>query len=355
MHYAPSPSRYETMPYRRCIGGVRGLPLPAISLGLWQNFGDINPLSTQAAMLRYAFDHGITHFDLANNYGPPFGAAERNFGRIFADNFKAYRDEILISSKAGWDMWPGPYGGMTGSKKHLVASLDQSLQRMGLDYVDIFYSHRPDPYIPLEETMSTLAQLVRQGKALYVGISNYGAELTTRAVELLKNEGLSLTISQPNYSLLDRWIEPQLLAVNQASGLGTIVFSPLQQGFLTDKYLNKIPTDSRAARLDWVRAGLDTQTLERIKALNLIAQERGQSLAQMALSWTLRDPRVTSTLIGARTVEQLQDSLGALQNLSFSDDQLQAIDQITFSDPTIFTAPDKASGQDLLDHPNFRA
>ncbi|HVZ29660.1 MAG TPA: L-glyceraldehyde 3-phosphate reductase [Asticcacaulis sp.] len=351
--YLADDMRYDSMPYRRC--GRSGVRLPAISLGLWQNFGDINALETQRAMLRRAFDCGVSHFDLANNYGPPFGAAEINFGRLFAEDFKPYRDELLISSKAGWDMWPGPYGGMNGSKKYLIASCDQSLKRMGLDYVDIFYSHRVDPFTPLEETMGALAQLVRQGKALYVGISNYNSELTKQCVAILKSEGVPLTISQPNYSLLDRWIEPDLLKTNADNGIGTIVFSPLQQGFLSDKYLKAIPDDSRAARLDWVRNGLTPETLGRIEALNEVAKTRGQSLAQMALSWTLRDERVTSTLIGARTVEQLDDSLGALLNLDFTAAELETIDRITRGDPEVFTAPAKANGDDLRQNPGFRA
>ncbi|MET3118579.1 L-glyceraldehyde 3-phosphate reductase [Undibacterium sp. GrIS 1.8] len=353
MIYQAHDSRYGTMAYRR--SGRSGLKLPSVSLGLWQNFGDINPIETQRAMLRRAFDRGVTHFDLANNYGPPFGAAERNFGRLFAEDFKSHRDELVISTKAGWDMWPGPYGGMNGSKKHLVASLDQSLQRMGLDYVDIFYSHRPDPHTPIEETMGALAQLVRQGKALYIGISNYGPALTQTAADCLRAEGMPLTISQPNYSLLDRWIEPELLAKNTENGVGTIVFSPLQQGFLTDRYLKEIPADSRASRLDWVRNGLNSEVLVRIKALNQIALERGQSLAQMALAWTLRDDRITSTLIGARTVAQLDDSLDTLNHLHFTTEEIQHIDVISQSDPDVFSMPAKATGQDLVDNPDFRA
>ena len=356
MPYQALDTRYASMPYRRC--GRSGLKLPAISLGLWQNFGDINALDTQRAMLRRAFDSGVTHFDLANNYGPPYGSAELNFGRLLAEDFKPYRDELIVSTKAGWDMWAGPYGGMNGSRKHLIASFDQSLQRTGLDYVDIFYSHRLDPFTPLEETMAALALLWRQGKALYVGISNYNAELTKQCVAILKSEGVPLTISQPNYSLLDRWIEPDLLATNAEAGVGTIVFSPLSQGFLTGKYLTKdgaLPEHSRAARLQWVRDGLTPETLGRIEALNEVARTRGQSLAQMALAWTLRDDRVTSTLIGARTVEQLDDSLGALLNLSFSQGELDTLDQITRADPEIFTAPAKASGDDLKADPDYRA
>lgn len=352
MTYTPDTARYTNMPYRRC--GRSGLKLPAISLGLWHNFGDIDPLDNQRALLRRAFDRGITHFDLANNYGPPAGSAETNFGRILREDLRAYRDELIISSKAGWQMWDGPYGGFTGSRKHLIASCDQSLKRMGLDYVDIFYSHRPDPYTPLEETMGALVQLYRQGKALYIGISSYGPELTRAAAEILKAEGVPLTINQPNYSLLDRWIEPELLAVNDKYGAGAIVFSPLSQGFLSDKYLRDIPEDSRAARLDWVRAGLSREKLKLIRQLNDMAVGRGQSLAQMALSWTLRDPRITSTLIGARTVEQLDDSLGALKNLSFTADELALLDRLTRSAlPDIFNEPPKATGQDLIENPVF--
>ena len=351
--YLADPARYDAMPYRRC--GWSGLRLPAISLGLWQNFGDINALETQREILRTAFDRGVCHFDLANNYGPPYGSAEINFGRMLHEDFKAYRDELIISSKAGWDMWPGPYGGMNGSKKHLIASCEQSLKRMGLDYVDIFYSHRFDPFTPLEETMGALVQLYRQGKALYVGISNYSAELTRQAAAILKSEGVPLTINQPNYSLLDRWIEPELIAANAESGAGMIVFSPLAQGFLSDKYLKAVPADSRAARLDWVRNQLTPDKLERIKALNELAKKRGQSLAQMALAWTLRDERVTSTLIGARTVEQLEDSLGALARLDFSARELETLDQITRGDKNIFALPPKANGDDLRANPNYRA
>lgn len=353
MTYAAEPDRYNHMPYAR--SGNSGLRLPRISLGLWQNFGEINALSEQRAILRTAFDHGINHFDLANNYGPPFGSAESNFGTLLASDFKAYRDELIISTKAGWDMWAGPHGGMTGSKKHLVASLDQSLQRMGLEYVDIFYSHRPDPFTPLEETMDALAHCVRQGKALYVGISNYGPELTKAAAAILKAQGVPLTISQPNYSLLDRWIEPELLGVNSDSGIGTITFSPLQQGFLTEKYLSNIPEDSRAARLDWVRAGMNDTVRETLHKLNAFAKQRGQSLAQMALAWTLADPRVTSTLVGARTVQQLEDSLRCLQKLDFSSAEICQLDQITRSNPGVFTAPDKSTGKDLQDHPTLSA
>jgi len=351
MTYTAHPDRYNRMSYPR--SGNSGLRLPRIALGLWQNFGDINALGEQRAILRYAFDHGINHFDLANNYGPPFGEAERNFGTLLKSDFKSCRDELIISTKAGWDMWPGPHGGMTGSKKHLIASLDQSLQRMALDYVDIFYSHRPDPHTPLEETMGALAQCVRQGKALYVGISNYGPELTRQAQAILKEHGIPLTISQPNYSLLDRWIEPELLALNAAGGIGTITFSPLQQGFLTDRYLSSIPVDSRAARLDWVGAAMNDTVRHTLHQLNAVAKDRGQSLAQMALAWTLADRRVTSTLVGARTVAQLADSLACLQRPDFTVDELSRLDSITRSIAGIFTAPDKSTGKDLTDHPIF--
>lgn len=349
--YIPATDRYAAMPFRRC--GASGLKLPAISLGLWQNFGGIDAYETQRAILRRAFDCGVTHFDLANNYGPPPGSSEENFGRMMASDFSGLRDELIISSKAGWDMWPGPYGGLNGSKKYLIASCDQSLKRIGLDYVDIFYSHRVDPFTPLEETMGALAQLVRQGKALYVGISNHNAELTRQCAAILASEGVPLTINQPNYSLLDRWIEPDLIPVNTAAGAGMIVFSPLQQGFLSDKYLGGVPGDSRAGRLDWVRSRLTPEVLGRIEALNVVAQGRGQSLAQMALAWTSRDPAVTSTLIGARTVAQLDDSLGALTHLSFTADELAELDRITRGDPEIFTAPPKANGDDLRANPYF--
>ncbi len=351
MPHSPAATRYDAMPYRRC--GRSGLKLPAISLGLWQNFGGVDALETQRALLRRAFDKGVTHFDLANNYGPPPGSAEANFGRLLSEDFAAHRDELVISSKAGWDMWPGPYGGLNGSKKYLIASCDQSLKRMGLDYVDIFYSHRVDPFTPLEETMGALAQLVRQGKALYVGISNHNAELTQQCAEILASEGVPLTINQPNYSLLDRWIEPGLLAANSDTGAGMIVFSPLAQGFLSDKYLNALPEDSRAARQDWIRARLTPETLDRIQALDAVARMRGQNLAQMAIAWTLRDARVTSALIGARTLEQLDNSLCALEQLSFRDDELAELDRITRTDPDIFAAPPKADGRDLRQNPHF--
>ena len=325
MAYAAAADRYDVMPYRRC--GRSGLMLPAISLGLWQNFGGDRPIETGRAILRRAFDHGITHFDLANNYGPPYGSAETNFGRIFADDFRPYRDELVISTKAGWDMWPGPYGDR-GSRKYLLASLDQSLQRMGLDYVDIFYSHRPDPDTPLEETLGALDTAVRQGKALYVGVSSYSARRTEEAVRILRELGTPLLIHQPSYSMLNRWIEGGLLDVLGREGIGGIVFSPLAQGMLTDRYLDGIPEDSRAARDDTFSPKLLTdENLERVRALNEIAARRGQSLAQLALAWTLRDERVTSTLIGASSVAQLEQNLAALQRLDFDTEELADIDR----------------------------
>jgi L-glyceraldehyde 3-phosphate reductase len=325
MTYVAAENRYDRMPYRRC--GRSGLKLPVVSLGLWHNFGGDRPLERQRAILRRAFDLGVTHFDLANNYGPPYGSAEENFGRIMASDLRPYRDELVISTKAGWDMWPGPYGEF-GSRKYLLASLDQSLQRMGLDYVDIFYSHRFDPDTPLEETMGALDSAVRAGKALYVGISSYSGERTAEAVRILRELGTPLLIHQPSYSMLNRWIEDDLLDVLEQHGVGSIVFSPLAQGMLTDRYLDGIPSDSRAARdaslsPDW----LTEENLAHIRALNEIAGRRGQTLAQMAIAWTLRDPRVTSALIGASSVEQLEDSLGAVAKLDFSDDELAEIDR----------------------------
>jgi L-glyceraldehyde 3-phosphate reductase len=302
------------------------LQLPAISLGLWQNFGDDRPIDTQRAIVRRAFDLGITHFDLANNYGPPYGSAEINFGRLLAEDLRPWRDELIISTKAGYDMWPGPYGEW-GSRKYVLASLDQSLKRMGLDYVDIFYSHRLDPDTPLEETLGALDTAVRQGKALYAGISSYSAQRTEEAVGILRDLGTPLLIHQPSYSLLNRWIEPDLLDVLGREGVGTIVFSPLGQGMLTDRYLDGIPEDSRAAREGSLsKSMLSDENLERIRALNEIAQRRGQTLAQLALAWTLRDPRVTSTLIGASSVAQLEDNVGALERLDFDDDALAEIE-----------------------------
>jgi L-glyceraldehyde 3-phosphate reductase len=323
--YSPAAERYETMTYRRC--GRSGLQLPAISLGLWQNFGDDRPLANSRAILRRAFDLGITHFDLANNYGPPYGSAELNFGRIFDEDLRPFRDELVISTKAGYDMWPGPYGEW-GSRKYLLASLRQSLRRMRLDHVDVFYSHRFDPDTPLQETMGALDSAVRSGLARYVGISSYGPERTREAVAILRELGTPLLIHQPSYSLLNRWIEDELLDVLEQEGVGAIVFSPLAQGLLTDRYLNGIPEDSR------VRAGnyfserlLSEENLARVRALNEIAAARGQSLAQMAIAWTLRDPRVTSALIGASSVAQLEQSLGALDRLDLSADELAEIDR----------------------------
>jgi L-glyceraldehyde 3-phosphate reductase len=326
MTYVPDDDRYDgRMPYRRC--GRSGLQLPAISLGLWQNFGGDHPIENSRAILRSAFDLGITHFDLANNYGPPYGSAEENFGRLMAQDFRPWRDELVISTKAGYDMWPGPYGEW-GSRKYLLASLDQSLKRMGLEYVDIFYSHRLDPDTPLEETLGALDTAVRQGKALYVGISSYSAQRSEEAVTILRDLGTPLLIHQPSYSLLNRWIEPDLLDVLGREGVGCIVFSPLAQGMLTGRYLNGIPEDSRAARNESLSQSMLTEeNLARISALNEIAERRGQSLAQLALAWTLRDPRVTSTLIGASSVAQLEDNVGALGRLDFDDDELAEIDR----------------------------
>src|ERR671923_728365 len=318
-------SRYDRMPYRRC--GRSGLQLPAISLGLWHNFGDEVPLDIQRAILRRAFDLGVTHFDLANNYGPPYGSAEINFGRLMREDFRPYRDELIISTKAGWDMWPGPYG-EGGSRKYLLASLDQSLRRMGLDYVDIFYSHRFDPETPLEETMGALDPAVRQGKALYAGISSYSAERTREAAAILRDLGTPLLIHQPSYSLLNRWIEPDLLDVLGEEGVGCIVFSPLGQGMLTEKYLDGIPEDSRAAQDRFLsRDMLSEENIARVRALAEIARGRGQSLAQLAIAWTLRDARVTSALIGASSVAQLEQNVAALDKLEFSDDELAEIDR----------------------------
>src|SRR5205085_8237948 len=324
MTYVPAFDRYDRIGYRR--SGRSGLQLPLISFGLWQNFGHERPLETSRAIVRRAFDLGITHFDLANNYGPPYGSAEENFGRLLAHDLRPYRDELLISTKAGYDMWPGPYGEW-GSRKHLLASLDQSLTRMGLAYVDIFYSHRLDPETPLEETMGALDAAVRQGKALYVGISSYSAEKTREAATLLRDLGTPLLIHQPSYSLLNRWIEPDLLDAVEEVGAGCITFSPLAQGMLTDKYLNGIPEGSRASRNTSLSPDLlNDEALGKIRALNEVATRRGQSLAQMALAWTLRDPRVTSTLIGASSVRQLEENVAALDGPPFSDDELDAID-----------------------------
>lgn len=325
--YQAAPGRYEAgMPYRRV--GRSGLDLPAISLGLWHNFGDDVPLERQQATLRRAFDRGVTHFDLANNYGPPYGSAERNFGTIFARDFSRYRDELIISSKAGYDMWPGPYGQGGGSRKYVIASCEQSLKRMGLDYVDIFYSHRFDETTPLEETMGALDSLVLSGKALYVGISSYSGERTREAAAILREMGTPLLIHQPSYSMLNRWIEEDLLDAADEVGAGVIAFSPLAQGMLTNKYLSGIPEGSRAAQGKSLDPELLTEeSLRHVRALNDMAQSRGQSLAQMALAWALRDPRVTSVLIGASSVEQLDNSLDAVGNLDFTADELAQIDQ----------------------------
>jgi L-glyceraldehyde 3-phosphate reductase len=323
--YVAASGRYDRMQYRRC--GRSGLRLPAISLGLWQNFGGERPLENSRAIIRRAFDLGITHIDLANNYGPPYGSAEETFGRIMRDDLRPYRDELVVSTKAGYDMWPGPYGEW-GSRKYLLASLDQSLQRMGLEYVDIFYSHRFDPDTPLEETMGALDTAVRHGKALYAGISSYDAGQTAEAARILRDLGTPLLIHQPSYSMLNRWIEPELLDTLEDEGVGCIVFSPLAQGMLSDKYLNGIPEGSRASRHGSLSPNLiSEEALQKIRGLNEIAQRRGQSLAQMALAWTLRDPRVTSTLVGVSSVEQLEANVAALDNLDLSDDELAEIDR----------------------------
>jgi L-glyceraldehyde 3-phosphate reductase len=323
--YQPAPERYDRIPYRRC--GRSGLQLPAISLGLWQNFGADRPFETSRAIVRRAFDLGITHIDLANNYGPPYGSAEETFGRIVDKDLRPYRDELVVSSKAGYDMWPGPYGDW-GSRKYLIASCDQSLRRMGLEYVDIFYSHRHDPDTPLEETMGALDRLVRSGKALYAGISSYSAERTREAVRILRELGTPLLIHQPSYSMLNRWIEDGLLDTLGDEGVGCITFSPLAQGMLTDRYLDGIPEGSRASQDGSLsQEHLSDENLAKVRALAAIAKRRGQSLAQLALAWTLRDPRVTSTLIGASSVGQLEDNVGALRNLDFSQDELDEIDR----------------------------
>jgi aldo/keto reductase len=325
--YVPDPDRYDgRMPYRRC--GRSGLLLPALSLGFWQNFGDDKPLGVQREIVRRAFDAGITHFDLANNYGPPYGQAEVNFGTILRQDLTPFRDELVISTKAGYEMWPGPYGQRGGSRKYLLASLDQSLRRMGLDYVDIFYSHCFDPDTPLEETVTALDHAVRSGKALYVGISSYSDDETRQAARIARELGTPLLIHQPLYNMFNRWIEPRLVEACESEGMGIISFTALAQGLLTDRYLDGIPSDSRAARGGSLsRETLSDEVLSRIRGLNEIARERGQSLAQMALAWVLRDPRVTSTLIGVSSLRQLDTNLGALDNLTFTDDELAAIDQ----------------------------
>lgn len=329
MTYVAHPDRYDQTSYRRC--GRSGIDLPSVSLGLWQNFGDETPIDTQRAMLRRAFDLGVTHFDLANNYGPPPGAAELNFGRILREDFLPYRDEMLISTKAGWGMWPGPYGDF-GSRKYMLASLDASLRRMGLDYVDIFYSHRPDPSTPLEETMGALATAVQSGKALYAGISSYSPERSAEAVALLRQMGVRLLIHQPEYSLLNRWIEDGLLDVLERENVGCIAFSPLAQGLLTSRYLTGIPAGSRASRTDWISPDrLSDASLAHIRKLNELACARGQTMAQMAISWVLRDPRMTSALIGASSVGQLEENLKAVDGPPFTAEELRTIDDLAAS------------------------
>jgi L-glyceraldehyde 3-phosphate reductase len=324
MTYIPNTKRYDGALFRRC--GRSGIVLPPISLGLWQNFGGVNVFEIGRAVIRRAFDRGVTHFDLANNYGPPYGSAEENFGEILRKDFRGHRNELLISTKAGWDMWPGPYG-IGGSRKYLLASLEESLDRMGLEYVDIFYSHRPTVDVPLEETMGALVQAVRQGKALYVGISSYDADRTREAALILKQEGVPLLIHQPSYSMLNRWVEKELLSTLEELGVGCIAFSPLAQGLLTGKYLGGVPADSRANDSgSFQKEFLSEENLRRVRALDGIAKGRGQSLAQMAIAWVLRDRRVTSALIGARNVEQLDNSLDAMKKLRFSDAELREID-----------------------------
>jgi L-glyceraldehyde 3-phosphate reductase len=325
--FVASANRYDTMIYNRT--GRSGLKLPAISLGWWYNFGSLDPLENGRLIARYAFDHGVTHFDLANNYGPPPGSAEETFGRLLREDFAPYRDELVISTKAGYDMWPGPYGEW-GSRKYLLASLDQSLRRMGLEYVDIFYSHRPDPETPLEETMGALASAVQQGKALYVGISNYSPEQTRQAARILRELGSPCLIHQPRYSMLDRWVEKGLLDTLEKEGIGAIVFSPLAQGQLTDRYLNGFPQGARATKTErvWLTPDNVKQNLPKIRKLNQLAAQRGQSLAQMAIAWVLRKPQITSALVGASSVKQLETNLAALNNLKFTEEELQSIDDI---------------------------
>ncbi|MDX1363524.1 MAG: L-glyceraldehyde 3-phosphate reductase [Arenibacter latericius] len=325
--YKANDARYNSMQYRRC--GNSGILMPLISLGLWHNFGHTNDLETGRSLLRCAFNNGITHFDLANNYGPPYGAAEENFGRLFKEDFKPYRDELLISSKAGWDMWPGPYGNY-GSRKYLVASCNQSLKRMGLEYVDIFYHHRPDPDTPLEETMGALHHLVQSGKALYAGISQYPAELTAKAAKIMKDLGTPLLIHQPRYNMLDRWVEDGLLNELENQGIGSIAFSPLEQGVLTNKYLNGIPKDSRVKKDGRYlkEEQITPEVLEQVAKLNTIAKNRGQSLAQMAIAWLLKDKRISTVLVGVSREDQLLDNIEALKNLSFSETELAAIKKV---------------------------
>jgi L-glyceraldehyde 3-phosphate reductase len=326
MTYVPDAKRYDEAQFRRC--GRSGIVLPPVSVGLWQNFGGTDVFETGRAVIRRAFDRGVTHFDLANNYGPPYGSAEENFGEILRKDFRPYRNELVISTKAGWDMWPGPYG-IGASRKYLLASLDESLQRMGLEYVDIFYSHRPWLDVPLEETMGALVQAVHQGKALYVGISSYSPERTREAAAILKSMGVPLLIHQPSYSMLNRWVENGLLAALEELGVGCIAFSPLAQGLLTSKYLNGVPEDSRAKAEggSFLKDFLSEENLKRVRALNDIARGRGQTLAQMAIAWVLRDKRVTTALVGARNVQQLDDSLDAVKNLKFTDAELIEIDR----------------------------
>jgi L-glyceraldehyde 3-phosphate reductase len=326
MSDVPNPKRYDGAQFRRC--GRSGIDLPPVSLGLWQNFGGTDIFETGRSVVRRAFDRAVTHFDLANNYGPPYGSAEENFGEILRKDFRDHRHELLISSKAGWDMWPGPYG-IGGSRKYLLTSLEESLRRMGLDYVDIFYSHRPSPDTPLEETMGALAHAVRQGKALYVGISSYSPESTRQAAQILKSEGVPLLIHQPSYSMLNRWVEKELLSTLDELGVGCIGFSPLAQGLLTSKYLKGVPQNSRAKAegSSLLKGFLSEDNLARVRALDEIATSRGQTLAQMAIAWVLRDKRVTSALIGARDVKQLDDSLDAVKNLHFTAEELKEIDQ----------------------------
>lgn len=325
--YIPVADRYDKMQYARC--GRSGIQLPRISLGLWHNFGGVDPLENSRAILRKAFDLGVTHFDLANNYGPPYGSAEETFGRILDKDFRPYRDELIISTKAGWDMWPGPYGDL-GSRKYLVASLDQSLKRMGLDYVDVFYHHRPDPDTPLEETMGALDYIVRSGRALYVGISSYGPQDTLRAIEILRGLGTPMLIHQPVYNMFNRWVEDGLLDVLAREGVGCIVFSPLAQGLLTNRYLNGIPGDSRAARPVAYLTSEDIKpdVIGKVQRLNEIARQRGQSMAQLAIAWVLRQPAVTSALVGASSPQQIEDSLAALNNTTFTAQELTEIDRI---------------------------
>ncbi|MGB8319019.1 MAG: L-glyceraldehyde 3-phosphate reductase [Ignavibacteriaceae bacterium] len=327
MQYIPSDSRYKNFEYVLC--GKSGLKLPPVSLGLWHNFGGVDVFENSRKMIFSAFDLGITHFDLANNYGPPYGSAEETFGLVLKKDLKNYRDELVISTKAGWDMWPGPYGNF-GSKKYLIASLDQSLKRMGLEYVDIFYHHRPDPETPLEETMNALYHAVRSGKALYVGISQYKPEDTKKAAAILKEMGIHLLIHQPKYSMFERWVEGGLLDVLEAEGIGSIVFSPLAQGLLTDRYLKGIPDDSRAGKKGTFlkRESITEELIQKIKKLNNIAKKRNQSLAQLAIAWVLRKPAVTSALIGASKVSQIEDAVGALDNLKFGEEELKSIEKI---------------------------